>query len=326
MSYTFSKLNLVELASGNSDLAKTAKYPSVFSLPEWLTTWWQVFGGDFEPMLAVIGNGDEETGIAPLKVKNERASFIGDKSVCDYLDFIVKEGKEAVFFTSLLGELGKRKITNLELEALRSDSTVIRSLAGMADKRGLRIDCRKEDVSVLLDLPDVWQDYLDSLSGKQRHEIRRKTRRLEEHGSIGYLAYREAGGIMERLPLFLRMFKESRRDKASFMTDKMKLFFEKMAEKMASKGLMGLGFLELNKEPVASVMYFDYNNTRYLYNSGYDPKYGDLSVGLVSKVFCIKDAVENKMKTFDFLKGSEIYKYRLGGEEIALYKCRIDLD
>ena len=95
---------------------------------------------------------------------------------------------------------------------------------------------------------------------------------------------------------------------------------------MASKGLIRLGFLELNREPVASVMYFDYNNTRYLYNSGYDPQYGDLSAGLLSKVLCIKDAIEHKLKAFDFLKGSEIYKYRLGGKEITLYKCRIDLD
>ena len=131
--------------------------------------------------------------------------------------------------------------------------------------------------------------------------------------------------IKEKLPLFLKMFKESRSDKAHFMNDKMKLFFEELAENMASKEYIRLAFLELNKEPVASVMYFDYNNVRYLYNSGYDPKYGDLSVGLLSKVFCIKDAIERKLKAFDFLKGSEVYKYRLGGREIPLYKCNIGI-
>jgi len=325
MSYTFSNLSLDEFAVLNNRSPEEINYPAVFSLPEWLTAWWQVFGGDYELLLAVIRKDDEEIGVAPLKVKNKKASFIGDKAVCDYLDFVVKKGNEEDFFEILLDELVKRCITNLELEALRRDSTVIKFLKDVAGKRGYKVDYRKEDVSVVLDLPGKCQDYLGLLSGKQRHEIRRKTRRLKEHGVISYRVYREKRDVIDRLPLFLRLFKESRSDKAGFMTEKMKLFFKKMTEKMASRGIMGLGFLELNREPVASVMYFDYNNTRYLYNSGYHPGYEDLSIGLLSKVFCIEDAIKQRLNVFDFLKGGEIYKYRLGGKEVSLYRCHIGI-
>jgi CelD/BcsL family acetyltransferase involved in cellulose biosynthesis len=83
------------------------------------------------------------------------------------------------------------------------------------------------------------------------------------------------------------------------------------------------GILELNASPVAVVMYFDYNNSVFLYNNGYDPKYSFLSVGLISKVLCLKDSVERGRSKFDFLKGAEEYKYRLGGKEITLYGCEI---
>ena len=61
----------------------------------------------------------------------------------------------------------------------------------------------------------------------------------------------------------------------------------------------------------------------YLYNSGYDPRYGELSVGLLCKVLSIKNSIESGRKRYDFLKGAEPYKYHLGGKEVPLSRCRI---
>jgi CelD/BcsL family acetyltransferase involved in cellulose biosynthesis len=72
-------------------------------------------------------------------------------------------------------------------------------------------------------------------------------------------------------------------------------------------------------------MCFDYNETRYLYNSGYDPAYSNLSVGLLSKVYSIKDAIEGRMKQYDYLKGAEVYKYHLGGVELPVSRAVIEL-
>jgi CelD/BcsL family acetyltransferase involved in cellulose biosynthesis len=67
------------------------------------------------------------------------------------------------------------------------------------------------------------------------------------------------------------------------------------------------------------------NSTRHLYNSGFDPRFRSLSVGLMCKVLSLKDAIEKGCKNYDFLKGAETYKYRLGGREVPLYNCRIRL-
>jgi CelD/BcsL family acetyltransferase involved in cellulose biosynthesis len=94
---------------------------------------------------------------------------------------------------------------------------------------------------------------------------------------------------------------------------------------MAQIGLLRLGVLELDGQPLAEIMCFDYNGCIYLYNSGYDPQYTALSAGLLSKVLAIKDSIEKGKSRFDFLKGAETYKYHLGGREVPLYRCQITI-
>jgi len=63
----------------------------------------------------------------------------------------------------------------------------------------------------------------------------------------------------------------------------------------------------------------------YLYNNGYDNDFSSLSVGLLGKVLSIKESIQSGKKTYDFLKGAEVYKRRLGGQPIQLYRCLIEL-
>jgi CelD/BcsL family acetyltransferase involved in cellulose biosynthesis len=98
-----------------------------------------------------------------------------------------------------------------------------------------------------------------------------------------------------------------------------------MAMSMAGIGILRFGILELETLPVAMIIGFDYNGTMYLYNSAYIPRYESLSIGLLSKILCIQESINDGMKKWDFLKGSEDYKYQLGGREIRLQNCRINI-
>jgi len=103
----------------------------------------------------------------------------------------------------------------------------------------------------------------------------------------------------------------------------MESFFRSIASAMSQQKLLRLNILELDNKPVAATMCFDYKDTIYLYNSGYEPDYGWLSVGVISKALCIKDSIERHKKRFDFLKGAEAYKFHLGGQELPLYRCSL---
>jgi CelD/BcsL family acetyltransferase involved in cellulose biosynthesis len=94
---------------------------------------------------------------------------------------------------------------------------------------------------------------------------------------------------------------------------------------MAERGFLRLFFLELDREPAAAVMCFDYNSTVYLYNNGYNKNFSDLSVGLLSKVVTIRDSIDRGRRRYDFLKGSETYKRSLGGKPVQLHRCLVRL-
>ena len=326
MSYTVTQESFESLTSYWTDSSHRLKWGSVFVLPSWLEVWWREFQPETELYLGAVKQQSDIVGIASLQVKGEKAFFIGSADVCDYLDFVIVPGRENDFFNILLDDLRQQGITHLDLKLLRSDSTVITNLVDMARNRGFEVLCREEAVTVELDLPATWEEYLAGLDKKQRHEVRRKLRRLWAAGNVNYhcleVSPQEVGALTDT---FLRLFALSREEKAEFMTTRMKSFFRSLAKAMAELKLLRYGILEVDKLTAAMIMGFDYNEAMYLYNSGYEPQYNSLSVGLLSKVLCIKESIKRGMKKWDFLKGAERYKYQLGGNEIPLYNCQITM-
>ncbi|HAZ31845.1 MAG TPA: hypothetical protein DCY61_03990, partial [Dehalococcoidia bacterium] len=203
-------------------------------------------------------DGDAVIGVAPLLLKGNRASFMGSPDVCDYLDFVVAPEREGDFFNTLLTSLAESGIASLDLPSLRPDSTVLTSLLRIARERGLAISCEPHDVSLELDLPATWDEYLEMLSAKQRHEVRRKLKRLSEAGDIDYVV-EDGNATGECIDLFLRLFRATSKEKSTFMTADMEAFFRSIAEAMAD--IVKLGILKIDAMPVAAVMCLDYRGT-----------------------------------------------------------------
>jgi CelD/BcsL family acetyltransferase involved in cellulose biosynthesis len=295
----------------------------IFSTFRWSRVWWQQFGSGYSLSPYVINTKGVPVGIAPLRIEDGTARFIGDIDVCDYLDFIVVPGKEDLFAMELIDTLVRAGIKTLELEPVREDSVVFTSLQKIATREGLKSTCRQTDVSVDMPLPATWDEYLRGLTGKQRHELKRKIRRLGEMGDVNYVTSTDAHP--EEMEVFLDLFRNSREDKSDFLTPDMELYFKSIASAMAEEKLLNINFMELDGIPVAATLCFDYRNCIYLYNSGYNPEYRWLSAGLISKALCIKDGISRGKERFDFLKGDETYKYQLGGQELPLYQCTVSL-
>jgi CelD/BcsL family acetyltransferase involved in cellulose biosynthesis len=325
MSYTLTVESLDGIIFSWSKLRHRLKWGSIFSLPAWLKAWWDVFGGGHELYLRLLWRGEEIIGFAPLMIHKGTASFVGSDDVCDYLDFAITAGKEKEFFGVLLDNLKESGLDKLDLRPLRPDSTVLTQLVGIAQNRGYEVLCQAEDVSLELDLPPTWDEYLVALNNRQRHEVRRKLRRLVETGAAEHHCIELPRDVEHYMGVFFRLFSLSRDEKAGFMNHKRESFFALLAEAMAELGLLRLGILQMDRVPAAMTIGFDYDDSHYLYNSAYDPEFSHLSVGLLCKVLCLKESIERGRKTWSFLKGGEPYKYQLGGREVPLYSCQITI-
>jgi CelD/BcsL family acetyltransferase involved in cellulose biosynthesis len=294
-----------------------------FLHPVWLQTWLSEFGGACEPLLITAAN-EQAIGVAPLMRADERVTFIGDANICDFMDFLIEPGHTAAAYDDIWRQLCDEDWPELDLWGLMETSPTREAIALLAKESGYECDEREEAVAPRLALPSSWDEYLASLNKKDRHELRRKIRRAFDSGAaVTFDCYSTQAQVAASMDEFLDLHTRSRQDKTDFMTEDMELFFRRMASALAAAGLVRLFMLRVNARPAAAVLCFDAGSHLYLYNSGYDPDYSGLSVGLVSKALCLRWAIENGKQGLDFLRGDEPYKYDLGAVDQRVFRLRV---
>ena len=293
---------------------------TLFLTPQWQQVWWESFGGGKEMAGFLLGTAEQVMGIAPLARSGTTLSFVGDTDTVDYNDFMIAPGYETIFFDTLLDSMEEQQCSTLNLLSLRENSATLTYLPDLARRRGYSVVVEEEDVSSGLELPSTWDGYLTGLGKKDRHELRRKFRRLESAANWRWYGLQEADEVESRVDDFFSLMRQSNQEKDKYMTPDREQFFRNIIQRMAQLGLLRLYFLEIDEKPVATSLCFDYASSRLLYNSGYDPEFGYYSVGLLLNALCLQEAIGQGMKYFDFLRGSEAYKAHLGGQQSILYQ------
>jgi CelD/BcsL family acetyltransferase involved in cellulose biosynthesis len=296
---------------------------TIFITPLWQKLWWEHFGQDANLHILSVRQDKELIGIAPLMLTDGVLSFLGDTDLFDYHDFLVKIGKEVDFYNVLCEYIIEMDWHTFELKSLRESSVALERLKTLADQKGFKTEIVEEDVSPFAVLTPTWDEYQAGMRKKNRHELRRKIRRLEAGDNVHQYSCGDPATIGECMPDFFRLMRASSPDKDGFLTEARELFFNDMAKRLSEAGIFKLFFMEVDSKRVASCIAFDYGDAYLLYNSGYDPEYSALSVGLLNKVFCLRDALEAGKSTFDFLRGTERYKYDLGGQNQIVYQMTI---
>ncbi len=257
-----------------------------FILPFWLRTWFSAFDKDSNhnyPRIIEIYADDILLGIAPLMQQGDTVTFLGSESVCDYQDMIVTGQAPQDFFVALLDHLTAQGISKVVLGALTPESRVLEFLPQLCSRNNVTYHLEPAETFSVLRLPTSWDSYLKGLTGKNRHEIRRKLRRLHEAGEVNYSDVLHLKEVPERVSDFLQMFSQSRQDKAEFLTGPMEEYFVTLAGELAKNGMLNFGVLSLNNRPIATTFGFIFKNSLYLYNNGFDSAYSHLSSGLLYK-------------------------------------------
>jgi CelD/BcsL family acetyltransferase involved in cellulose biosynthesis len=294
-----------------------------FLHPAWLRNWLAEFGGNYEPLFLTCDQG-EVLGIAPLMRNDGELSFIGDASICDFMDILVDPEHADEAYDDLWRQLCAEEWAELDLWGLMATSPTRARIKSYAAAHGFGVDEEVEAVAPRLELPDTWDGYMATLGKKDRHELRRKIRRLFDSGAeVTSDVLTSQEDVATTMDEFLDLHTRSRADKTDFMTPEMEVFFRRMASAMAGENLVRLFMLRINGKPAASVLCFDAGSHLYLYNSGYDPEFSNLSVGLVSKALCLQWAIQNGKKGIDFLRGGEPYKYDMGARDQEIYRIRL---
>ncbi len=293
---------------------------TLFLTSQWQKVWWDTFGDDHTMVGFTYPASNEVAAIASLAKSGDTVSFMGSEDTFDYNDFLIRPGYEEGFYQTLLECMEEQEFSMLRLVSLRESSPTLEMLPDMARKLGYTVEVEEEDVTSGIGLPGTWDEYLGLLNKKDRHELRRKIRRMDSQTDWKWYSVTDPAEVKERLGEFIKLMRQSRADKDEFMTPERERFFYNITQRMSELGLLQLYFLDMDGTTVATSLCFDYGGSRLLYNSGYDPKYAYYSVGLLLNAMCLKDAIERGLTYFDFLRGPEPYKAHLGGQQRNLYQ------
>ena len=242
-----------------------------------------------------------------LKTEEDKLIPVGNKDYVDYrsisdrkrdiADILIESDYKGVIIDSIKFD---------EVQALQE------SIVGS----NLSVKLLKGDISVLLEIPETYEEYLSNLSKKNRHELKRKLKKFQREFPEYEISF---GSNEDHLATFIDLHRNSSKEKEEFMTDEVESFF---AHLLKIKGWK-VYILWVDKEAVAACFCFENKEALYLYNSGINRDFDGFSVGIFLTHYLISKSISEKKKIFDFLKGLERYKFDLGGKPEQLYNIEL---
>jgi CelD/BcsL family acetyltransferase involved in cellulose biosynthesis len=300
---------------------------------EYLSAWWATRGGGEWPeseLAVVTAHLDGRlTGIAPLFCSHNREGqpallLLGSIEISDYLDVIVRPADLPIFLAGLLDFLALSAGPDwrlLDWHNLPEASPTLPALQVAAKKRGWAFSQGRAYHVPSIPLTGDFDSYLAGIDKKQRHEIRRKMRRAEEsRRNVRWYIVKDGASLDAEVQAFLELMAEDP-EKAAFLTPAMRLQMQLACRAAFECGWLQLAFLEADGQKAAGYLNFDYLNRIWVYNSGINRRFMELSAGWVLLGHLLQWANENKRSEFDFMRGDEEYKYQFGGVDGFLVRA-----
>ena len=303
---------------------------------EYLLAWWPRLGGATEwPHGSLYVVTAREHGqlvaAAPLfksvtKDGDPLMALVGSDEISDYLDFLARPEYLSEFVDLLFDRFAASDSPHcdlIDLYNLPKDSPTLPELRRAADRRGWLHYEKMLDFCSAVELPGDWERYLaQCVSKKERHEIRRKLRRLQTSAGFRW-RFADGDTLEQDIDLLFRLmaFNDQKRD---FLAPKMQEQFRAIIHSAHTGSFLRLAVMEIGGQSAAAFLAFDYDNRVWLYNCGQDPQFDALSPGHTLLSLFIRWANHERRTAFDFMRGDEAYKARAGGVQSSIVRMTIE--
>lgn len=306
---------------------------TVFLTWEWQTLWWHAYHPGVLMIVAVRGDDGELLGIAPWFIDTTEPGErvvrgIGCIDVTDYGDVLADAAHFDLVMATLADVLAQRatSYTRLNLCNLREASPTLARLQKALDQAGFTTKVVEQEVCPVIPLNRTFEQYLESLDKKNRHELRRKLRIAYGTPELKMHIVGADDDLEAYVGQFLSLMAESSEQKKEFLKNEQHVtFFRSIIPAMMANGWLQLAFLNYRDTPTAAYVNFVYHGRVMVYNSGLSLSHGHLSPGIILLCNLIEHACKSGCNAFDFLRGDEEYKFRMGGVAEPLYMLKARL-
>ncbi len=186
-------------------------------------------------------------------------------------------------------------------------------LVGLAQAAGWQVT--DAEACPVLELPPTWDDYVGSLGKNMREQIKRYPKRLEKEFRVTYhLAETDAEVQQSLTDLFQLHGKRwrARGQTGVLATPRRQKLHRAVCAAFLKHGWLRLWTLRVDNRPACVLLNYSHGGKYYFFIGGFEPELMRWSVGTCLFARVIRTAIEEGATEFDFLRGEEEYKYRLG--------------
>jgi CelD/BcsL family acetyltransferase involved in cellulose biosynthesis len=289
-----------------------------FQTPAWLIPWWRHIGVG-ELMTIAVRAGGELVGLAPLYIYDERGErrvFPLGVATSDYLDALAHPHSRTEVVIAVWRHLDEQRgrWDECEMPQLRAGALL---LEGALPRQW------QDEVGQCEPCPTV--DLAAPLPHSLAQNIRYYRRRAEKMGPVRL----ECGEAMFAELIRLHGARWSAKARPGVLADEQVRRWHAEAMPMLEKmGLLRMYGLTIGERVVAALYGLidraDGENRRfYYYLGGFDPELDRISPGTLVIAAAMEEARREGCAIFDFLRGSEPYKYLWGARDMPAYRRRL---
>jgi len=298
-----------------NDLAARSDTNTVFQTHEWMTSWWDIFGGEHELLLIAVFLEARLVGLAPLMWElpdgaTPTLAFIGEGNA-DYCDFLLAEPRLPVL-ELIVATLASRRDQwrELRLNNLPETSLTARQLHRLCAENGLLpLSCGRIECPAMV----FGEPVAAAESIQHRHSLKRPWRYFHSRGQVEFAELTQPEAAGPQLELFFEQHVQRWRKSSTpslFANPRNRDFYRKLLARMESTGWLAFSRLTFNGEPLAFHFGFVYGQRYYWYKPSYDIQHRRHSPGTLMLRQLLLQAIERQCRELDFTIGNETFKHR----------------
>lgn len=312
---------LLELKAEWSCFLESLPEVTPFHVPEWLLAWWRHFGSG-RLRVFVFRNDRQMAAVLPFfchEWQGRRQLTLVGAGVSDYLDPPIARRFCADVLRILPTELKRVQCWDVcswqDLNAI----SPLRELA-WGDEFIVTVEGDSECAETAI------SGDFEAWYARRPHGLRRNARRyLEKALTIGepefYVRHEPNAELVNALMTLHAARWQKQGQTGMIVQNQSANFLREVLERFAAKGILRFFTLRFRSQIVAIICGFHYRNVLYSYLSAFDPEYEKFGFGRTLLYHALRHAFENGYRSWNFLRGSEPYKFDWGARHIR--KCRI---
>lgn len=168
-----------------------------------------------------------------------------------------------------------------------------------------------QEPSPVISVPNQrgWEGYLRQRSPNFRQQVRRRERRLQREG-ITFRLSQDPERLPRDMDALIRLHRIRWGSSSRTFAGAREAFHREFAALALDLGWLRLWLAELRGCPIAAWYGFRFNDVDYFYQSGRDPRWDRLGIGVGLLEHTIRQAFLDGVREYRLLRGGEAYKYR----------------